>query len=94
MIQKLSCPKDCAVMLRASMYNYGTISQCVFSIHSIIDPTFEQQAISEPSTQNLEPNTPKKHAAKAAYTAESSTNNGTMEEDAPVAPLKNKQKKE
>ncbi|KAI8555157.1 hypothetical protein RHMOL_Rhmol05G0152800 [Rhododendron molle] len=53
MIQKLSTPKNCAIMLRASMYMYGTISQCVFTVHSIFDPTSQQQPLAESSTQNL-----------------------------------------
>ncbi|KAI8552020.1 hypothetical protein RHMOL_Rhmol06G0232400 [Rhododendron molle] len=94
MIQKLSTPKNCTIMLRASMYTYGTINQCVFTVDSIFNPTSQQQPLAESSTQNLQPNTPKKRGAKPDSRAESPTNSTTMEEDAPIMPLKNKQKKE
>ncbi|KAF7121227.1 hypothetical protein RHSIM_Rhsim13G0068800 [Rhododendron simsii] len=94
MIQKLSAPQNCAIMLRASMYTYGAITHCVFCVHSIFSPTSEQQTLGEASTKNLEPNNPKKRGAKAACTAKSATNDDTIEEDGPVTPLKNNQKKE
>ncbi|KAI8557342.1 hypothetical protein RHMOL_Rhmol04G0003100 [Rhododendron molle] len=47
MIQKLSAPKDCAILLRASMYTYF---QTATSIHSIFNPTSKQQPVAKPST--------------------------------------------
>ncbi|KAI8534967.1 hypothetical protein RHMOL_Rhmol10G0138300 [Rhododendron molle] len=76
------------------MYTYGAITQCVFSVHSIFNSTFDQQALGEASSQNLGPNTLKKHGTKATCRAESPINDNTMEEGRAVEPLKNKQKKE
>ncbi|XP_058197276.1 replication protein A 70 kDa DNA-binding subunit B-like [Rhododendron vialii] len=67
MIQKLSTPKKWVLILKASMYTYGAITQCVFNVHSVFDTIPYRQA----SSQNLGPNTPKKRGAKAPSTADS-----------------------
>lgn len=92
MIQKLSAPKNSAIMLRASMYTYGVISQCVFSVYSIINSTSDQQPVGEASSQDLGPKTPQKCPTKSPCTPESATNKDIIEEDEPVEPLKKKQK--
>ncbi|XP_058197745.1 uncharacterized protein LOC131313452 [Rhododendron vialii] len=93
-IQKLSTPIKWAIMLRASMYTYGTISQCVFSVHSIFNTISEQQALEEVSSWNLEPKAPKKRGTRTICTTKSPINDATMEEDGAAEPSKNKQKKE
>ncbi|KAF7143415.1 hypothetical protein RHSIM_Rhsim05G0088200 [Rhododendron simsii] len=91
---KLSTPKEWVLILKASMYTYGAISQCVFNVHTLYNTNPDQQAPEQASSQNLGPNTPKKRGTNALSTVESPTNEDPMEQDSPMEPFKNKHKKE